>query len=361
MDGMKRLVLVLVLVPFLFPAAARAAGCRPLDCAPTSSPLGHGLVAVRPQGVMGPVVVHSLRTGATKWWMPPGMLAGSRLVTQDTAKLTWWDALTDRKVATATVHGKWGFIAGTSQDGGRAVLTEIWRGSTLFQIVMPQSQRTITLKGTNWGFDALAGSNLYLLRYLKNGYEVRRYDLAQHRLIAAPLKDPHESSLIWGTSWSRVNSPDGRYVFTLYIGQDGGAMVHELDVRHSTARCVELPGSGNFNLGTTYTMQLSRDGKTLWAVTPGFGWVVGIDVASAKVRVAFRFSKANVAEAPAASVSDLLGSRMAVGVGGDVWVIDLAKHTVRRLHHHAATGVAFASDGGHLWVMKGTGITSLRV
>jgi len=47
------------------------------------------------------------------------------------------------------------------------------------------------------------------LRYLKNGYQVRRYDLAANRLLAQPLKDPHESSVIWGMPWARVTSDDG--------------------------------------------------------------------------------------------------------------------------------------------------------
>jgi hypothetical protein len=357
---MKRLAFVFVLAACAaFPGSAPAAGCRPLDCAPTTSPLGHGLLAVRPQGVMGPVVVHSLSTGAMKWRLAPGMLSGSRLVTQDTAKLTWWSAVTDRKLATATVRGRWGFVAGTSQDGRRAVLFENVRGNSVFQIVSPQAQRTITLKGVNWGFDALADSNLYLLRYLKNGYQVRRYDLATNRLVATPLKDPHESSLIWGTAWSRLSSPDGRYVFTLYLGPDGGAMVHELDVRHSTARCIDLPGSGNFNAGTTYTLQLS--GGMLWAISPGFGWAVGIDVAAAKVRTAFRFAKVNAADSPAAPVSAVAGSRIAVEVASDIWIVDTQRHSVRRLRNHSATGIAFAADGKRLWVMQGTRVTALRL
>ncbi|HKU57962.1 MAG TPA: hypothetical protein VJP39_00035, partial [Gaiellaceae bacterium] len=306
---MKKLALVLVFAASaLVPASAPAAGCSPLDCAPTSSALGHGLFAVRPQGLNGTVVVDRLDNGQTKWMLPQGVLTGHTLVHQDGAKLTWYDALTGAQTGTANIHGRNGFVVGTSQDGRSAVLLYTYRGSTTLQIVTPSSQRNVALKGTDWGFDALADSSLYLLRYEKNGYQVRRYDLARRRLVAQPLKDPHESSLIWGTAWSRVTSPDGRYVFTLYLGPDGGAMVHELDVRHSTARCIDLPGSGNFNLGTTYTMKLS--GKTLWAVNPGYGRVVGIDVASAKVRVAFRFRAApSISESPAAPVSDIYGSR----------------------------------------------------
>lgn len=360
---MKKLAFVLVLAASaLLPASAPASGCRPLDCASSSSPLGHGLFALRPQGLTGTVVVDRLDNGHLKWMLPQGVLTGHTLVHQDGATLTWYDALTGEPTGTANVHGRNGFVVGTSQDGRRAVLLYTYRGSTTLQIVTPSSQRQLTLKGTNWGFDALADSSLYLLRYEKNGYQVRRYDLARNRLVAQALKDPHESSLIWGTAWSRLTSPDGRYVFTLYLGSDGGAMVHELDVRHSTARCVELPGSGNFNLGTTYTMQLSPNGKTLWAVNPGYGRVVGIDVAGARVRTAFRFrASPGVSESPAATVSDIYGSRLAVAVGGDAWLVNTRTQRVRRLGNHPATAIAFARGGTHLWIVQGMKLVALRV
>jgi DNA-binding beta-propeller fold protein YncE len=141
-------------------------------------------------------------------------------------------------------------------------------------------------------------------------------------------------------------------------------MVHELDVRHATARCIDLAGSGNFNLGTTYTMQLSPNGKTLWAVSAGFGRVIGIDVATAKVRDAFRFKVAkNVVESPSAAVSAISadGSRIAIAVGGDLWLVNTPTQTVRTLGNHPATAVAFARDGRRLWVAQGTRLHALQL
>ncbi len=363
---MRRLPLLfalLAVVPALS-TSARAAGCSPLDCAPTGAPLGHGLFAVRPQGVTGPVAVDDLSTGRSRWQLPAGILGGTTLVHQQGATLTWFDALTGRAVATAETRGaKTGYLAGVSVDGSRAVLDRAAKRGTVLTIVSLRSRRTVTLRGNDWGFDALAGQKLYLLRYLRNGYQVRLYDLASNRLVAQPLKDPHESALIWGTAWGRISSPDGRYVFTLYVAQDGGAMVHELDVRHATARCVELPGSGDFNRGTSYTLQISRDGRTLWAVSPGFGRVVAIDVASARVTSAFRFRPdPTAADSPSASVSALSadGGRLAVGLGNKVWLIDTARRSVVLASRRPVTALAFAPDGRRLWLAGGASGEVLR-
>lgn len=362
---MKRLLLVLALaLPAALPAAARAAGCSPLDCAPTGSALGHGLLAVRPNGVTGSVAVDDLRSGRSRWQLPAGILDGTTLVHQDHASLSWFDALTGARLGRTTVLGvaKTGYLAGASQDGSRAVLARSWKKHTTLTIVSRGGQRSVTLRGTDWGFDALAGQKLYLLRYLRNGYQVRLYDLAANRLVARPLKDPRESSLIWGTAWARTTSPDGRYVFTLYVGQDGGAMVHELDVRNATARCIELPGDGDFNRGTSYTLQVSPDGRTLWAVSPGYGRAVGIDVASARVRTAFRFHTDASADSPSATVSALSpdGGRIAFALAGRVWVLDTAQRRLVVERHRAATALAFSPDGTRLWVAGGASGQVLR-
>jgi hypothetical protein len=356
---MKRLALVLVLAAVVLPASAPAAGCRPMDCAPGGVALGHSLFAVLPQGVQGPAVVVDLRTGAERWRLPSGVLNARTLVHQDQQQLTWFDALTGKQTGSAVATG---YLAGSSQDGKRAVLSEVQKKQTVFTIVSPSAQRTITLHGGNWGFDALADHDLYLLRYLKNGYQVRRYDLAANRLVAQPLKDPHESSVIWGTPWARVTSDDGRYVFTLYVGQNGGAMVHQLDVRRSVARCIDLPGTGNFNNGTSYALQLAPGGRTLWAISPGYGRVVSINVATAAVRTAFAFKPEWQVESPSATVAAVSprGDRLAVALATDLYVI--TPKTKKVVHRNlTAAALAFSPDGGRLWLARGSSVHPLRL
>ena len=366
---MKRLILILVLAAAVLPASAPAAGCSPLNCASSGTALGHGLLAVRPTGATGPVDVVDLRTGAYRWKLPAGVFSGHTLVSRSaTGELQWYDALTGAQTKTATVTSEVTVgLVGLSQDGTQAVLQGYDKPAkqTVIVIAGAGPQKTIRLATDKWGFDALTTSSMYLLRYLSNGYQVRRYDLGSDTLLAKPLKDPHESSTIWGIPWSRVSSPNGRYLFTLYVGSNGASMVHQLDLRSSTARCIDLPGTGDFNSASSYAMELSHDGRTLWAVSPGYGRVAAIDVRTARVKIAFRFARGNgYTEAPTSSVSALSadGSQIAVGVGGELWFVQTGKRTVVRSKPRSALALGFAPDGSKLWaVQKGGAPVSVPV
>ena len=366
---MKRLILILALAAAVLPAAAPAAGCSPLSCASSGTALGNGLLAVRPSGANGPVNVVDLRTGMLKWKLPSGVLQGHMLVTHaNPGEVEWIDALTGRQTRSTTYASDVEVgLVGASQDAGRAVLQGWDKAAkqTVYVVLGAGGQKTVRVPTRQWGFDALSSSSLYLLHYLKNGYEIRRYDLAAGKLLAKPLKDPRASSTIWGIPWSRVSSADGRFLFTLYVGSNGASMVHQLDLRTSTARCIDLPGSGDFAAASSYALELSHDGRTLWAVSPGYGRVVAIDVRTRRVEIAFRFARGSgYSETPTASVSSLSadGSRIAVGVGGELWFVQTAARTVVRAKPHAALALGFSPDGTGLWaVQKGDAVVRLPV
>jgi hypothetical protein len=363
---MKRLALIgfLVLAATL-PGAAPGAGCSPLDCAASGVSVGNGYLAARPGGAHGPAQIVDLRTGEVKWRLPQGMLNGRTLVEQpESQKLVWHDALTGQQTGSATIKAAGPFsLIGLSQDGSRAVLINVSKQESTFVVVSQSGEETLTLPGKQWGFDALSGNKLYLLKYLNSGYEIRLYDLASNQLAAKPLKDPKASSTIWGIAWERVASTDGRYLFTLYVGGNGGAMVHQLDLKTSAARCIDLPGTGDFNSTVTWAMELAPNGKTLWAVNPSYGRVVGIDVATKKARVAFRFKKTALYDnGPTASVSAISpdGSRIAVGTAGKIFYVSMAKRVVVNGVPHSAVALGYAPDGTTLWVVgKGEQVTAL--
>jgi hypothetical protein len=363
---MKRLALISLLVlAAALPGAAPGAGCSPLDCAASGVSVGNGYLAARPGGAHGVAQIVDLRTGEVKWRLPQGMLNGRTLVEQpQSQQLVWHDAITGQQTGTATIKAAGPFsLVGLSQDGSRAVLINVSKQESTFAVVSQSSEETLTLPGKQWGFDALSGNKLYLLKYLNNGYEIRLYDLASGQLAAKPLKDPKASSTIWGLAWERVASPDGRYLFTLYVGGNGGAMVHQLDLKTSAARCIDLPGTGDFNATVTWAMELAPNGKTLWAVNPAYGRVVGIDVGTRKVRTAFRFKKTSLYDnGPTASVSAISpdGSRIAVGAAGKIFYVSMAHKVVVNGVPHSAVALGYAPDGTTLWVVgKGEQVSAL--
>jgi WD40 repeat protein len=366
---MKRLILIFVLLAAVLPAAAPAAGCSPLNCASSGTALGHGLLAVRPTGANGPVNVLDLSTGTYRWKLPSGVVQGHMLVTHPSVgEVRWIDLWTGQQTTSASITSDVAVgLVGVSQDASRAVLQGWDKAAkqTVVVIAGAGGQTTIRLPTQQWGFDGLASSKLYLLHYLKNGYEIRVYDLAAGKLLAQPIKDPKASSTIWGIPWSRVSSTDGRYLFTLYVGSNGASMVHQLDLRSSTARCIDLPGTGDFAKATSYALELSHDGRTLWAVSPGYGRVVGIDVTTKRVKTAFAFARGvGYVENPISSVSTLSadGSRIAVGVGGELWFVQLAKKTVVHAKPRSALALGFSPDGTRLWaVQKGDAVMRLAV
>jgi hypothetical protein len=353
----KRLLLIGLLAgAAALPGAAPGAACSPLNCAASGVAIGKGLLAVRPNGFNGGVSVVDLSTGKLKWRLPSGILVGHTLVEQSAAhEVTWHDAYT----GAVTGHAEFAAttdtlsLAGLSQDGRRAVLIRR-TPDTRVVVVSRAGSTSFRLPDRNWDVDALSGDALYLIHYLDRGYEIRRYDLAAGTLDPKPLKDPKASSTIWGGPWERVSSRDGRYLFTLYLGPDGGAMVHQLDLRTGSARCIDLPGSGNFNAGTTWAIELSPSGKTLWAVSPGFGRVVGIDVAKRAVGVAFRFNPRTAGgDVPLSSVSAMSpdGTHIAVSTGRNLLYVSLRDHTVTDGVPRKAIALGYAPGAKRLWLV----------
>src|SRR4051812_415692 len=229
----------------LLAGSGRGAGCSPLDCASSQFSFAHGsLLGVRGNTHM-PLRVIDLSTGETRWRLPAGLVAGHVLVHQDGRLLTWFDAATGARLADAVlqVHGTFA-LTGASQDGREAVLARTQQRSTTFAIVSPHRERVVRLGGNRWAFDALNGDNLFLVHALRAGYQIRLLQLASGTLERRPLKDPSEAATLTGVPWSRSSSPDGRYVYTLYVGANGDAMVHVLDTNAATARCIDLPGTG---------------------------------------------------------------------------------------------------------------------
>lgn len=344
---MKTLIVTALLLALALPGAARSAACSPLNCAPSQFTAGHGTLLGYRTAAANPVTIVDLATGKARFALPSGIVGGDLLVHKEGATLAWYDTTTGEKAATATLAHEVRF-AGVSQDGTRAVGFQLTDGgTTTITIASATEQRDIRIEGRQWDFDALRGDNLFLIKYLRGGgYRVRLLHVASGQLEARPVKDPRESGTIWGQPYSRLASADGRFLFTLYIGQNGAAMVHALDLEAAKARCLDLPGTGDYLASTLYSMVLSKNGHTLWAVSPGYGRVVGIDVGTRKVTRAFRIGVAHSSQGKgtrAALSPD--GRLIAFTDGGSVSVLDLAKRKIVERDATVAVALGYAPDG----------------
>lgn len=346
---MKRLALVLAAAA-LTPAVAHGAACSPLNCSPSQFVLGHGTLLAARGAPDKPLRVIDLRSGRTKWWLPAGIVTGNMLVHQDGSLVTWLNAARGTRVADAVLQQRGTFtLVGTSQDAARAVLARTQRRSTTFAIVSRTAQRIVRLGGNNWQFDALNGRYLFLIQQLQNGYKVRLYDLATNTLQRQSLKDPHENALIQGIPFARASSANGRYLFTLYIGSNGNAMIHELDTAAGYAYCIDLPGNGDFNAAITWAIVPSRDNATLWAVSVGYGRVVAIDVAAHVVREHASFDRLVWTSNAGVAAMAPDGKRLVVSDAQHTWLVSLGTFAVTRGPSHAAIALAFSTDGRRVW------------
>ena len=180
------------------------------------------------------------------------------------------------------LHGSYGIpgvgydgsTTGLSADGGTLVLAGMFGNGT------PRTTRLIVL-GTphltvlerivlrGWfTVDAISptGHFLYLIHYPSSDiskYEVRAYDLAHHRLLAAPIVDPHDrGEAMTGFAVTRATSADGRWDYTLYIRPNDVPFIHALDTVALRAVCVDLPSVNQNDLGNA-TLHLGPGGSVL--------------------------------------------------------------------------------------------------
>ncbi len=145
-----------------------------------------------------------------------------------------------------------GSPSGLSADGRKLVLIEprrrFPRAVTTFRIIDAKrlaSRRTLRLRG-DFSFDALSpdGRSMFLIEYISKRdatrYSVRAYDLRERRLLPGAIVDPREpDERMSGLPTTRATSPDGRWEYTLYQGNEY-PFIHALDTERRRAFCIDL-------------------------------------------------------------------------------------------------------------------------
>jgi hypothetical protein len=170
-------------------------------------------------------------------------------------------------VAAAALDGA---TTGLSADGSRLVLIgprRVRRQRVTRLVVLDTATlrpvRRLALRG-DFTLDAVSpdASRLFLVRFADAAanpldYAVRVYDVAHQRLLAHPLVDPRNpDEKMTGMPLARVLSPDGRWAYTLYAGEE--QFVHALDTARSRAFCVDLPGITSEDVATLHLVARRR-------------------------------------------------------------------------------------------------------
>ena len=214
--------------------------------------------------------------------------------------------------------------------------------------------RKIDLRGY-FRFDAVSndGDRLYLIQHL-NGkeYYVRLYDVMGGKLddnIVVDKRDGNQAMV--GTRLSGVATPDGHWLFSMYVREHESPFIHALSLDGPYAFCLDLPGHGYVDSGAEmhWSLAINRDGSRLYAANPATGAVAvispGANGAPAVLRTA-RFDKAmsvagNAAAANAAVVSADGATLVAAGPAGIAWI----DTTSLRVRAHALADWSVSSLG----------------
>lgn len=158
-------------------------------------------------------------------------------------------------VPVITIDG--GLVEGAYANGRRLVLaSSIYDDAARTRFVVLETKtlrplRTIALRGS-FAYDALSpdGRRLYVLQFpggVQGGvrYVVRSIDLRTGKLEPGAIVDKTEpSERMSGFALARAWSRDRTWAYTLYNGGTSHAFVHALNTRTRTARCIDLPWTG---------------------------------------------------------------------------------------------------------------------
>ena len=149
-----------------------------------------------------------------------------------------------------------------------------------------QPPRTLDLPGVFY-FDGLSNDagSLFLTESLTDDpqgkYQVRRYDMRLGALDPNIVIAKGESQIMNGVRQTAPASRDGAWLYSLYLNPNQGPFIHALSLSTPVAFCLDLPKSAMADLArqARWSLALSGDGRTLYAVNGAIGELLEINVA----------------------------------------------------------------------------------
>jgi hypothetical protein len=157
---------------------------------------------------------------------------------------------------------------------------------------------------------------MFLVDY-KNGsvaqYDVRAYDLRRDRMLPTPIVDPREpEEKLQGIPVTRVSTPDGRWQYTLYTGDE--PFIHALDTVDRTAVCIDVPTASQ-------DVRMTLHGNTL-TLNENFTPVAQVDLTSFKVTKTAAAARPKTTPTPTPTVAK--PREAGAGPPFALWLIPLA-------------------------------------
>jgi YVTN family beta-propeller protein len=207
----------------------------------------------------------------------------------------------------------------------------------------------ITLDGNFW-LDALAddGAALYLIENLPpvdpTHYQVRLYDLGKKVLQPGAIADKSGSEVMSGTRWSSLPSPDGTWLYSLYLNQASGPFIHALNLADRFAFCIDLPatGKGDFEKQLLWSMAMTPDGRTIHAANGALGLIAEVNLGQLRV--------ARTATLPVGTHAQ---QGLLDGLARELFPTAEAKRLLQG-------GAALSPDGGDLFVIAEKGLLAIE-
>ena len=140
-------------------------------------------------------------------------------------------------------------------------------------------------------FDAISndGQRIFLIQYIsQTEYYVRQFDVGIRQLNPNIIFDKADgAAAMAGLRLSGISSPDGHWLYSLYVRQDKSPFIHALNLDGKLiAFCVDLPGSGYSSNPDAFhwSLALSADASHLYAANGASGTVADISLDSGRPR-----------------------------------------------------------------------------
>lgn len=349
---MRRLWFLALVLPLIVVPSVLASGGSQHRAWPSE------LFAVRPAGGYGPLEAFDMRDGGKRFALPAGMASadGRRFFAASGAALRAFDPSTGRLVRTYRLGERFA-VAAVSQNGRYVVLE---RGTQLgvLDTVAGRTARRLRLPAS-FDVDAISpeGDKLFLIQHYASGrYDVRLYDLAAGRLQAGALREKGETEQMAGVPWSRVPTPDGSWLLTLYLNtREHEAFVHTLNLRQGYPVCIDLPSARSLEQLKTYSLTLAPDGYTVYAANPALGVVAQIDLNELRVVGSWNFPAKQGGRTAAGALSP--DGTLTFASGRDLWAFDPVTTVVRGPYRAGAdvAGLAYSSDGKRVYAARTDG------